>query len=85
MSKTGAKSLSMRKMEKNFIAVIEKGYYRKPYKMFDFSFWVKRLNDEIKELLNSDTYEEMLDELADLSNIIDYMFEYIVNQKENIK
>jgi hypothetical protein len=77
MSKSYAKSLAMRKMEKNFIAHIDKGYQRRPYshKEYDMHFWLQRLYEELNELEQAKTSDEICDELADLSNIIDFIFE----------
>jgi len=78
MSKTKMLSLSARKMEKNFIAVIEKNYERKPQHWFTYKILIKRLRQELKEFENAiieDDLDNMMDELADLSNIIDYLYE----------
>jgi len=72
------KTLAMLKMEKNFIAVIEKKYSRKPYEAFSTRFLVKRLNDELVELINAINEERIQgakDECADISNLVDYIFE----------
>ena len=78
MTETNMLSLAARKMEKNFIAVFEKEYRRKPQNQFSYDFWMKRLNKEALELeieiLKLD-YDAICDELADLSNIIDYLYE----------
>lgn len=74
------KSLAMMKMEKNFIAVIEKGYPRQPYKEYPFGFWVSRLEQELKELKDAfkeGSLSELREEIADLSNILDYMYEKV--------
>ena len=76
-------SLSMLKMEKNFIAHCDKKYPRQPYADFyqPTSFLIKRIEDELKELKEAFERQDitnMKEELADLSNVIDYLFEQIV-------
>lgn len=74
------KSLAMMKMEKNFIAYVEKGYPRQPYREYPFGFWIKRLEQELKELkqaFQDGTLTNMREEIADLSNLLDYMYEKI--------
>lgn len=72
----------MIKMEKNFIAHMEKNYPRQPYLIYGIPFLVERLEDEVKELkqvlMLNDLQEAKL-ECADVSNIIDYLFEKICN------
>lgn len=75
-------SLAMLKMEKNFIAVIDKNYPRQPYKDFHqpTSFLIKRIEDELKELREAFERKDivnMQEECADLSNLIDYLFEQL--------
>jgi hypothetical protein len=84
------KSLAMLKMEKNFIAHIEKGYSRQPYNDDKQSliFLINRVEDELKEL--KDAYNNfdilmMKEECADISNIIDYLFEKLSNEKVGLK
>jgi hypothetical protein len=77
------KMLNMLKMEKNFI-VMEKGYDRQPYlaKEAPLKFWVQRIKDETKELedaIERKDISNMKEELADLSNIIDYIFEKVTD------
>lgn len=80
------KTLAMIKMEKNFRAQ-EKGYPRKPYEIFTCRFLFSRIEDEVKELkkalMNSDIENAKL-ECADVSNLIDYLFEKL-NGKQNKK
>ena len=69
----------MLKMEKNFIA-LEKNYHRQPYldPQQPFEYLIKRLHDEFIELreeYETNEIEGMKEELADMSNIIDYIFE----------
>lgn len=76
------KTLAMLKMEKNFVAVIEKKYPRKPYEAFKIAFLIERLEQETKELkaaYRAGKYEAAKIECADCSNIIDYIFERIVS------
>jgi len=72
------KSLGMLKMEKNFIAHIEKTYPRQPYREYSLSFLFTRLCQEATELKQAiATGDESLirEEIADCSNVLDYMFE----------
>lgn len=76
------KTLSMLKIEKNFIA-LEKGYPRQPYldPHQSLSFLIDRLLDEYIELQRAEitkNSENMKEELADMSNIIDYIFEKLI-------
>ncbi|MGD0071387.1 MAG: hypothetical protein ABSB71_07925 [Candidatus Bathyarchaeia archaeon] len=76
------RSLAMLKMEKNFIAHCDKGYPRQPYKDFNqpTSFLISRMDDELKELKEAFERKDivnMQEELADLSNVIDYAFEQL--------
>ena len=72
----------MLKMEKNFRGYIEKGYPRKPYERYDLEFWRKRIKQEVKEfedaLKNRDFYG-MKEELADISNLVDFTFERVLH------
>lgn len=83
----GIKTLAMLKMEKNFIALIEKGYSRQPYDAEGqpTAFLIDRIRDELKELqlayLNHDLLG-MKEECADISNLVDYLFEKLSRQKE---
>ena len=78
------KTLAMIKMEKNFVAVIEKGYPRKPYKNLSTTYLLGRLKEEVEELSEAimrmdsedlQSCEEAKKECADVSNIVDYLFE----------
>jgi len=72
------KTLAMIKMEKNFVAVLEKGYARKPYEQFNMDFFKKRLQeevDELKDAIHEGNQDHIMSELADVSNIIDFMAE----------
>lgn len=76
------KTLAMLKMEKNFVAVIEKKYPRKPYEAFNIAHLIERLKQETIELEQAYTagkYEAAKLECADISNIVDYIFERIVS------
>lgn len=73
------KSLAMLKMEKNFIAQ-EKGYPRQPYLAHPFHLIFKHLQKEVEELQQA--YEKkdltnMKEEIADISNLCDYLFELV--------
>ena len=90
-------SLSMLKMEKNFIAHIEKKYPRKPYEEYsiiDCIGFVKREHLELRMAIEalerskvakrlniesdkkvSDLIIEAMWEVADVSNVLDYLFE----------
>jgi len=81
----GIKTLAMMKMEKNFIAYTEKGYPRKPYqdKNQSIDFLLDRIEDELEELTEANeanNLEVMLEELADISNIIDYLYEKVLSK-----
>jgi len=84
------KTLAMMKMEKNFAAVIEKKYPRRPYEAFNMEFLRVRLIEEINELnetlkfyIENKRIEAMTFgsaqraklECADVSNLVDYIFE----------
>jgi len=71
------KTLAMLKMEKNFVAVIDKKYPRQPYLKYSTKFLLDRLDDEVKELRQACQINTMQakDECADVSNIVDYIFE----------
>jgi len=80
------KTLAMIKMEKNFVAHIEKGYPRKPYETCSLGFLMKRLYEESTELARAiidKDFESAKIECADTSNIIDYIFERL--QREGKK
>jgi len=100
------KTLAMMKMEKNFIAQIDKHYPRKPYEHYSLNFLRKRLLEEMNELnevlktieaMKSDvkplfilTERETLIEnakleCADVSNVVDYIFEKLLNDAEKKK
>ena len=77
------KTLAMLKMEKNFVAHIEKKYPRNPYDVYTTRDLLSRLNDETHELIESvvmtKDVESAKQECADISNIIDYIFERLAN------
>jgi len=83
------KTLSMLKMEKNFIAHNEKGYPRQPYKeeRQTIGFLIQRIEEELNELKISHNFrnevstaiQEMKEECADISNLVDYLFEKLCN------
>lgn len=71
----------MLKMEKNFIAQ-EKGYPRQPYAEYNLLFLMQRLQEEVDELRYSVVREDLENaklECADVSNVIDYIFEKLVD------
>jgi hypothetical protein len=82
------KSLAMLKMEKNFLA-LEKGYPRQPYMEQTCEELITHLEDELNELkagFENQDFFNMKEELADISNIVDYIFEKMENpQTENYK
>lgn len=76
--KSEIKTLAMMKMEKNFIAHIEKDYPRQPYQACSLGFLMKRLYEESTELARAiikKDFENAKLECADVSNIVDYIFE----------
>lgn len=80
-------SLAMLKMEKNFIAVLEKKYPRKPYVEYALIPLYNRLVEESKELKEAIydlSVEAIRNEIADMSNILDFMFE-ILNRRAGAK
>jgi len=81
------KTLAMMKMEKNFVAQ-EKGYPRKPYHNYSLDFLIKRLYQENTELVKAiltEDFENAKLECADVSNIVDYIFEKLMNDAEKKK
>jgi len=79
------KSLNMLKMEKNFIA-LEKGYPRQPYNdsKQPISFMIHRIEEELEELkgaFNRQNISVMKEECADISNLVDYLFEQLLRSK----
>jgi len=79
------KTLAMIKMEKNFIAHLEKGYPRKPYEYYDLDYLRTRLLEEVNELykaLKSGKVEDAKRECADVSNVVDYIFEKLSQKKK---
>jgi hypothetical protein len=81
------KTLAMLKMEKNFIAVLEKGYDRQPYNSVNgtMRFWLNRIRQETDELeqgIMTNDAVNVAEEIADISNLLDYMFEHLQDLKE---
>lgn len=76
------KSLAMLKMEKKFVAHMEKHKPRQPYETLTTCQLLDRLEVEAKELIdawkNQDINGARL-ECADVSNIVDYIFERLCN------
>jgi hypothetical protein len=80
------KSLAMLKMEKNFIAHCEKKYPRQPYKELSPEYLIRRIQEEQKELeagLIASDFDNMMEECADISNLVDYLFEVVLRYKIN--
>ncbi len=78
------KTLAMIKMEKNFVAQ-EKGYPRQPYTYFNILYLLQRLQEETNELRFSvvaKNFENAKLKCADVSNIIDYIFEALQKETE---
>ncbi len=78
------KSMAMLKMEKNFIAVMEKGYERKPYDFKNPAFWIVKITQELDELTQAwvkKDYQNIREELADISNVCDYLYEIILQRE----
>lgn len=80
------KTLAMLKMEKNFIA-LEKGYPRQPYNAPNqsTSFLVYRIEEELEELKDALAKKDFLvmkEECADISNLVDYLFEKLEGRKQ---
>lgn len=79
------KTLAMLKMEKNFIAHIEKQKPRYPYARFSAHFILTRINQEFRELRNAcatNDADKAKEEIADISNFLDYLFEKITTTGE---
>ena len=75
------KTLFCIKMEKNFIAQ-EKGYPRKPYEAFSLVALGHKLMEEVLELEEAILKLDMEGakiECADVSNVVDYLFEKLMN------
>lgn len=83
----GILSLEAMKMEKNFIAHIEKGYGRQPYIDVDVDFLMERAQQELDELkaavLNRDVVN-MREEVADVQNILDYVYEATLQLEQQL-
>jgi len=78
------KTLAMIKMEKNFIAQIDKDYPRYPYSKYSVEFLRKRLLEETVELNNAlkkGDFQNAKLECGDVSNVIDYIFEKLSQRK----
>jgi len=79
------RTLAMLKMEKNFIAHIEKGYPRQPYndEKQSVNFLISRVEDELSELWDAYSNNDvptMREECVDISNLGDYLFEKSANE-----
>jgi len=78
------KTLAMLKMEKNFIAQ-EKGYPRQPYKLYSLGDLYAKLIEEVTELheaMKQKNTQEAKRECADISNVVDYFFEKLLEESE---
>jgi hypothetical protein len=80
------KSLAALKMEKNFIAVYGKDLPPKPYETYSilelFGF-VEREMKELKEAIEDNknfSYHDIMEEIADVSNCLDYLFEAVLRE-----
>ena len=92
----GITSLAMLKMEKNFIAHNEKGYSRQPYKdfkLYDCMMFVRREMKELNEAFdhhmfggrtNVDRLIVMRNEIADVSNCLDYLYEKVLRAESTL-
>lgn len=79
---TNIKSLAMLKMEKNFRAHNERGNPRDPYESFSNGQLIEHLREEVDELeeaLASGDIHHSKEEVADASNILDFLFERLAN------
>lgn len=79
------KTLAMIKMEKNFIAHNEKGYPRQPYEHFTIEKFLDRIEEELEEAIDAYdmlNYKALKQELADISNLVDYCFEVATKKAE---
>lgn len=82
----GIKTLAMLKMEKNFIA-LEKNYPRQPYAAENqpIRFMIHRIEEELQELKEAfdlENVDVMKEECADISNLVDYLFEQLVRSSK---
>jgi hypothetical protein len=81
------KTLAMLKMEKNFIA-LEKGYPRQPYasEKQPIIFMIHRIEEELDELKGAFELQNipvMKEECADISNLVDYLFEQLAKAENH--
>ncbi len=79
------KTLAMLKMEKNFIA-LEKGYDRQPYRnnqatLRRFLQRIREETDEFERAIANWDMDNCAEELADISNIVDYAFEAVTSKR----
>lgn len=68
-------SLAFWKREKNFIALVEKGYERDP-EGFSYTFLKERVEEEVKELdkaIRDLDLSQIVKECADISNLVDFI------------
>ena len=77
------KTLAMRKMQKNYIAVLEKRRPKQPYNVYSVFELAIRTLEEFAELafcLFKQDVDGAQDEIADLQNILDYMYEILASK-----
>ena len=89
------KSLAMLKMEKNFVAAVDKNYPRRPYERWDIvdlHSFVEREQKELKHemitlgkvedfgLDEHDQIIKIMNEVADVSNTLDYLYEALLKR-----
>jgi len=113
MAPSNRKSLNARKMEKNFIAVIEKGYTRQPALSYPFTnpsdptmchlgfitrelaeleyelTWIAKLSADdrhvsVRDGTMLDYIDKAMDEVADVSNTLDYCYERLMILEDEI-
>ena len=76
------------KMEKNFLAILEKGYSRDPAAYEEVLWMLKKAKgeemDEIKVAMrifmnkpNRKTFMKAIEEISDVQNLMDYLAEYV--------
>jgi len=84
------KTLTGYKIEKILVAVIEKNRSGTPWNIYGSDYFIRRIKDELKELIETlediespEYYENAMKEVADISNFCDYLAELLI--KEYIK
>lgn len=72
------RTLAMIKMEKNFSGHLKKHYPRKPYEHYTIGQLLDRIEEEYNDAIVAYQrldYEGLAFQLADISNLVDYIFE----------